>query len=155
MRIEIAHVAPDLVQQRQQAYLQDASLPLTVRGMINVHLTKAWIPNFWTVAIRAPKPGSEIYFDFPIGFAEDETSWFFPSRQWWIAHANASHPPAGVGCDAEVHAKFLTNTGASHEFDYATVFLDGRIDVLGREAFVEECTWWQRAFGDAPKDDVP
>jgi hypothetical protein len=118
-----------------------------VRGMINVHLEKPWIADYGSVAIRAPKPGSESYFDFPIGFAEDGTSWFFPSRQWWVAHAQASHPPAGMGCDVDVHTKFLTSEGATHEFDYAAVFLDGRLNVLGRTDFVEECAWWTRAFG--------
>ena len=130
MRIEIARIASSLLQQRRDEFLHDASLPLTVRGMINVHLEGSWIPDFWSVALRAPKPGSEGYFDFPIGYAEDGTSWFFPSRQWWIAHAQASHPPLGVGCDAEVHTKFLSSEGSVHEFDYAAVFLDGRLNIF-------------------------
>lgn len=152
MRIQIAKVAASILQQRRDEFLHDASLPLSVRGMINVHLEKPWIPNFWTVGIRAPKPGSESYFDFPIGFAEDGTSWFFPSRQWWIAHAHASHPPDGTGCDSDVHTKFLSADGDVHEFDYAAILTDGTIVVLGRGDFVEECAWWLRAFGSQPKD---
>jgi len=156
MRIQIAQIASSILRQRRDEFLHDASLPLPVRGMINVHLEKPWIPNFWTVAIRTPVAGGESgpppagdqsYFDFPVGLAEDNTVWFFPSRQWWIAHAHASHPPDGTGCDADVHTKFLSNDGDVHEFDYATIQADGTIAVLGRTDFVEECAWWTRAFG--------
>lgn len=151
MRIQVAQIASSILAQRRGEFLHDVSLPLSVRGMINVHLEAAWIPNFWTVAIRAPKPGSESYFDFPLGYAEDGTSWFFPSRQWWIAHAHASHPPDGTGCDADVHTKFLSSEGEVHEFDYASILNDGTIVVRGRLDFVEECGFWRRAFG-APKE---
>ena len=147
MRIQIAQIASSILQQRREEFLHDASLPLSVRGMINVHLEKPWIANFWTVAIRAPKAGSESYFDFPIGYAEDGTSWFFPARQWWIAHAHASHPPDGTGCDADVHTNYLSSEGKTHEFDYATILTDGTLSILGRSDFVEECSWWSLAFG--------
>lgn len=147
MRIEIARIATSLLQQRRQALLHDASLPLSVRGCLSVHLEKPWIPNFWSVAIRAPKPGSESYFDFPIGLAEDNSSWFFPSRKWWLAHAQASHPPDGTGCDVDVHTDFLSSEGKTHEFDYATILLDGTMKILGRVDFVQECYFWQCAFG--------
>lgn len=123
--------------------------------MINVHLTKPWIPDFWSVAIRASKPGSNGYVDFPIGFAEDGTSWFFPSRAWWLAHAQASHPPIGEGCDAEAHTKFLSSEGSVHEFDYATVSADGQLRILGRVDFVLECSFWTRAFGTPPPGTEP
>ena len=152
MRIQIAKIAASLLQQRRDQFLHDASLPLTVRGAANVHFEKPWIPNFWTIAIRAPKPGSESYLDFPIGFA-DGTVWFFPSREWWIAHAKVSHPPDGTGCDLDVHTKFLSSEGDVHEFDYATILTDGTIQVLGRADFADECTWWRRAFGS--QDDKP
>ena len=147
MRIQIAQIAVRILEQRRDALLHDASLPLSVRGMINVHLMKPWIPNFWTVAIRALKSGGESYLDFPIGYAEDNTSWFFPSRQWWIAHAHTSHPPDGTGCDEDEHTKFLSSAGDVHEFDYGAILSDGTIMILGRADFVEECDWWMRAFG--------
>ena len=147
MRIQISQVAPTLLSQRREELLHDVSLPLTVRGSVNVHFEKPWIPNFWTVALRAPKPGSESFFDFPIGYADDGTPWFFPSRQWWIAHAKASHPPDGMGCDVDVHTKFLSSEGSAHEFDYATILADGTMQILGRADFVDECSWWSRAFG--------
>lgn len=150
MRIQLVQVASNLLSQRREELLHDASLPLTVRGSASVHFEKPWIPNFWSVAIRAPKPGSEnqSYFDFPIGYADDGLPWFFPSRQWWIAHAKASHPPDGMGCDVDVHTKFLSSEeGSVHEFDYATVLLDGTMHILGRSDFAEECAWWKKAFG--------
>lgn len=152
MHIEIARIALRLLQQRRDAFLHDVSLPLSVRGMINVHLEKPWIPDFWSVAIRSFKPGSERYFDFPIGYAEDGTSWFFPSRQWWIAHAQASHPPAGIGCDIDVHTKFLSSEGSAHEFDYATVATGGQLTILGRADFARECAFWTQAFG-SPQEE--
>lgn len=147
MRIQIAQVAPILLSQRREELLHDASVPLTVRGAANVHFEKPWIPKFWAVAIHASKPGSEKFFDFPVGYADDGTPWFFPSREWWIAHAKASHPPDGTGCDVDVHTKFLSSEGSVHEFDYASIFSDGTMQILGRGDFVDECSWWTRAFG--------
>jgi hypothetical protein len=48
-----------------------------------------------------------------------------------------------------VHTKFLSSEGSVHEFDYATVFLDGTMKILGRSDFAQECFFWQRAFGPA------
>ena len=146
MRIEVARVAAALLQQRRGEFMRDVSLPLSVRGLISVHLESAWISGFWSVAIRTVKPNSERYLDFPIGFAEDGTSWYFPSRQWWLAHAQASHPPDGSGCDADVHTRFLSCEGGGHEFDYAAVLADGKLKVLGRHDFAAECFFWQHAF---------
>lgn len=156
MRIQIAQIAPPLLSARSEAFLHDSSILLTVRGTVNVHMTKPWIPKFLSVAIRVPKPGgdrtpsptrNQRFFDFPIGYAEDGTPWYFPSREWWIAHAKASHPPDGTGCDVDVHTKFLSSEGSVHEFDYATIFSDGTMQILGRGDFVDECLWWSRAFG--------
>jgi hypothetical protein len=147
MRIQIAQIAPQLLKQRIDHFMHDSSMPLTVRGMLSVHMSTPWIPNFWTVGIRAPKPGSEMYFDFPLGVADDNTSWFFPAQEWWIAHATASHPPAGRGCDPAVHTKFLSREGTAHEFDYAAILRDGTLKILGPADFQTECAWWSRAFG--------
>lgn len=123
---------------------------------MNVHFEKPWIPSFWSVAIRAPKPGSErapppardqSYFDFVIGHALDGSPWFFPSKQWWIAHSKVSHSPDGMGCDVDVHTRFLSSEGDVHEFDYATILTDGQMKILGRQDFVDECAFWTRAFG--------
>lgn len=146
MRIEVAQIATGLLQQRRGELMRDVTLPLSVRGMISVHLETAWIPDFWTVAIRAVKPGSERYLDFPIGYAEDGTSWYFPSRLWWLAHAQASHPPDGSGCDVEVHTKFLSREGEVHEFDYAAVLSDRTLKILAGVDFARECFFWKHAF---------
>lgn len=154
MRIQIAKVVSSILPLRRDKLLNDESLPASVRGMINVHLDTAWIPNFWTVAIRTVKPGCESYFDFPIGFAEDGTSWFFPARKWWMGHAHAGHPPDGSGFDVDAHVKTLTREGDAHEFDYAAVLHDGSLTVLGRPDFVKERLWWTRAFG-SPQQEPP
>jgi hypothetical protein len=145
MRIEVARIAAGLLQQRRGEFMHDVSLPLSVRGMISVHLETAWIPGFWSVAIRATKPNSEGYLDFPIGFAEDGTSWFFPSRQWWLWHSALGH--SDEGCDAAVHMKYLSSEGKEHGFDYAAVLTDGSLKILTRADFEEECAWWKLAFG--------
>lgn len=147
MRIQIAKVAPIMLTRRREELLHDSTLPLSVRGSANVHFEKPWIPNFWSVAIRAPKPGGERFFDFPIGAADDGMPWYFPSKEWWIAHAKASHPPDGMGCDVDVHTKFLSSAGSVHEFDYATILADGTMQILGRSGFADERAWWTRAFG--------
>lgn len=151
MRIQIAKVAPILLTRRREELLHDSTLPLSVRGSANVHFEKPWIPNFWSVAIRAAKPGSERFFDFPIGADDASVPWYFPSKEWWIAHATASHPPDGMGCDVDVHTKFLSSEGAVHEFDYATILADGTMQIVGRAGFADECAWWARAFGGRDK----
>jgi hypothetical protein len=153
MRIEVARIAAGLLQQRRGSFLRDETLPLPVRGMISVHLDTAWIPGFWSVAIRAAKPGNERFFDFPIGFAEDGTSWYFPARQWWLAHAQLQHPPNGSGCDTDAHIKYLSAEGTAHEFDYAAVLEDGTLKILEASDFKLECFCWQHAF--RPSEEQP
>jgi len=146
LRIQIAQIAAELLQDRKHRFLVDASLPASVRSMISVHLAKPWIQNFWTVAIRSQRKDRDRYFDFPIGFAEDGTSWFFPSRLWWLTHAQVAHPPAGVGVDVEGHT-------LAQGIDYAAVLSNGRLDVAARDHFVEECRWWSFAFPPVPATD--
>ena len=152
MRIQVAKIVSSILPQRRDKLLHDESLPATVRGLIGVHLDTPWIPNFWTVAIRQVKPGCESYFDFPVGFAEDGTSWFFPARKWWMRHAHEGHAPDGSGCDVDGHVKTLTSEGGGREFDYAAVLHDGSLTVLGRADFVKEHMLWLRAFGSPPQD---
>lgn len=142
MRITVAKNADKLLGQRHDRLLNDTKLDSSVRRMIGVHLIKPWIPRFWSVAIRPTGGGSESYLDFEVGRA-DETAWYFPSRKWWIAHAKASHPPDGTGCDVSVHVDFLTSEGATHEFDYATVTVDDRLAILTPDDFEKECRWWR------------
>jgi hypothetical protein len=142
MRIAITKNAKTLFWLRHEKLLNDTKLPLSVRQMISVHMAKPWIPDFWSVAIRPTGSGSKSYLDFEIGRA-DETPWYFPSRKWWLAHAKASHPPEGKGCDVAVHVDFLTSEGKTHEFDYATITTDDRLTILHHDAFKKECRWWR------------
>jgi hypothetical protein len=146
MHVEIVRGAADLLRQRHEELLRDRTLAQPVRSMIDAHMTKPWIADFWSVAIRSPLgDGDQSYFDFPIVRVHG-VPWFFPSRQWWVAHAHASHPPDGSGCDVDVHTNFLSREGSMHEFDYATILLDGWMTILGRRDFVDECLWWRRAL---------
>lgn len=143
MRVEIVNAVVNQLRQRRSELLRDRSLPLHVRRMIQLHMAKPWIPNFGTIAIRPTHAGSESYLDFPIVYAVG-SNWFFPSRQWWVAHAKSSHPPDGSGCDVDVHTKFLSSEGSIHEFDYVNILTDGRTKILGRRDFTDECVWWAR-----------
>jgi len=145
MRVEVARIAAGLLRQRRGEFMRDATLPLSVRGMINVHLEKPWIPGFWSVALRAARPGSAKLLDFPIGLAADGTSWFFPSRQWWLWHSAIGHPDEG--CDAAAHRKYLSSEDPEHLFDYAAVLTDGTLKILTSSDFEVESSWWKRAFG--------
>lgn len=149
MKITVAKNAQALLRQRHEKLLNDTRLPPSVRQMISCHMGKPWISGFWSVAIRPTGSGSKSYLDFRIGETggAEGDAWYFPSRKWWIAHAKASHPPDGAGCDVDVHTKFLSSEGSVHEFDYATILLDGTMQILGRSDFAEECSWWTRAFG--------
>lgn len=141
MHITLVSRAKTLLKQRHEKLLNDRKLPIAVRHMISVHMAKPWIPKFWAVAIRPTHEGSKIYLDFKIGTA-DGTAWYFPSKKWWKAHADASHPPGGVGCDVDVHVDFLTAEGSTHEFDYATISTDGELKIMHERDFEKECAWW-------------
>lgn len=150
MRVQIVRGAAEQLDRRRGQLMQDLSLPLSVRGMISVHTVKPWIEGFWSVAIRSPSgTGDPSYLDFPIA-TDARGAWFFPSKTWWVAHAKVSHPPDGTGCDVGVHTKFLSSDGSVHEFDYATILVDGHAKILGHRDFVEECAWWSRAFAPTP-----
>jgi hypothetical protein len=142
MRISLAKDAKKLLYARHDKLLNDTRLPLSARQMISAHMAKPWIPGFLTVAIRPTGTGSKSYLDFRIGDV-DGWEWYFPSKKWWLAHANASHPPEGAGCDVDVHVDFLTSEGATHEFDYATVSADHQLKILHPDDFEKECRWWR------------
>lgn len=143
MRITLVPNVRALLDKRHDVLLNDRSIPLPARHMISVHMSKPWIRGFWFVAIRPTGTESKSYLGFKVGTA-DGTAWYFPSKKWWIAHAHASHPPDGSGCDVAVHTDFLTSEGSTHEFDYATVSTDGQLKILHRGDFEKECSWWDR-----------
>ncbi|HSX23360.1 MAG TPA: hypothetical protein VLE97_11355 [Gaiellaceae bacterium] len=142
MRFDVDKNASKLIAHRHDRLLNDSKIPLSARQMISAHMAKPWIPRFWVVAIRPTGPSSESYLDFLLGEA-DGTEWHFPSKKWWVAHANASHPPKGVGCDVDVHVDFLTAEGATHEFDYATISTGRELTILHPDDFDRECRWWR------------
>ena len=142
LRIDRTRSAETMLHRRHEQLLNDRKLPLSVRQMISSHMAKPWIPEFWAVALRPTGADSKIYLDFQIGEA-DGASWYFPSAKWWLAHAHASHPPDGTGCDVGAHVDFLTREGALHEFDYATITRGGQLSILHPADFEKECEWWR------------
>lgn len=91
MRIQIAQIAAELLQDRKHRFLVDASLPASVRSMISVHLAKPWIQNFWTVAIRSQRKDRGSVFRFSDRFRR---GWHFLvlSLAPVVAHACAGGP---------------------------------------------------------------
>ena len=124
------------------------------------HKTKPWIPNFDKVMIAA-LPGGEL----PDEWIKKETQmceegpnkelakcWYDPSEEFWKLHCQVSHPSKDgtgkPGCDAKIHAAFLTPTGENAEMYYANKMKDGRIIVQTAKDFEEECDWFMKeGFG--------
>jgi hypothetical protein len=115
--------------------------PPTVVMMVKAHLRKPWIPGHRTVLIRPLQRGLDKFFRAALVRGSRHV-WYFPSTTWWLAHADKSHPPEGLGCDRRVHVDFLTERGARAEFAYASLLRDGRIHVLGPDDFAAECRFW-------------
>lgn len=142
MRIDRTRSAETMLHRRHEQLVNDRKLPLSVRQMISAHMFPPWISEFWSVALRPVSADSKIYLDFQIGTAED-ASWYFPSAKWWLAHAHASHPPDGTGCDVAAHVSALTSEGDAPAFDYATITRGGQLSILRPEDFEKECAWWR------------
>lgn len=145
MKIQVARIAASILARRREELTRDATLPTSVRGMIGVHLETPWIAGFWAPAIHVSAKSCARYVDFPVGFAEDGRSWFFPTRQWWLEHAIGAHPPDGTGADPAAHATLLVPGNGGIE--YAAILNDGTMKVLDALDFSEEAAWWTRAFG--------
>jgi hypothetical protein len=112
---------------------------------VTLHLEKPWISGYRGMALSPLRPNLDDFFQQPL-FRTGRRIWFYPSTHWWIVHANASHPPGGAGCDAKIHAEFLTAQGKNAEFLYASILDDGSIRVLTPRDFQFECAWWARNF---------
>jgi hypothetical protein len=128
-----------------EALLEVARAPgctADVLRMVDAHLKKPWIVGHRAILIRPLKPRLGKFFKAPVTRSREHV-WYFPSTTWWMAHANASHPPKGVGCDVRVHADFLSQAGKHAEFAYASLLGDGRIHVLDQNDFLIECAWWK------------
>lgn len=128
-------------QETWQAVSRDPAIPQSVKTMIYLHLQKPWVPNFLAVIIAPMNQGLDAYLGRPV-LERSGLTFYYPSLEWWFAHARTSHPPEGEGCDAQAHQDFLTQTGASAEFVYANVLKSGDIEILERPDFDAECAFW-------------
>jgi hypothetical protein len=117
------------------------NLPQSVKTMVWMHLTAPWIPNFAAFVIVPLREGLDRYLGQPVVQFGAET-WYYPSLDWWMAHSDTSHPPAGSGCSEAAHIAFLTREGESAEFAYAAILKDGTIGIAGPGDFYEECAFW-------------
>ena len=120
---------------------EDRSIPATVRRMLEIHVRKPWVEGFKTVVLSPLGDGLEGMTDTP-AFEWEGRQWYTPSLGFWLAHAKASHPPEGRGCDPTVHVDFLTAEGRTSEFLYANLLSSGEAYILGSEDFSLECDWW-------------
>lgn len=103
----------------------DPSIPQTVKTMTYQHYVGLWIPDFLAVVISPLREGLNTYL-WREGLQWEGVTWYVPSINFWKAHADVSHPPAGQGCDANAHATYLTRSG---EFLYANVLRNGAIQI--------------------------
>lgn len=118
-------------------------LPQSERMMILYHLTKPWIPGFQAVVISPLRTGLDEFLGKR--FVDRRgMAWHYPTLAWWKAHAHASHPPDGQGCDVGVHIDFLTINGKNAEFVYGNMGYDNTIKIATPADFKAECEWWGR-----------
>lgn len=125
---------------------KDPATPQSVKTMVYLHLQKPWVPDFLAVAISPLNLGLDRYLGDAV-FEYIGLTFYYPSIDWWFAHARTSHPPDGAGCNAQAHADFLTAGGANAEFMYANVSKSGAVKVLDRSDFEEECAFWASGTG--------
>jgi hypothetical protein len=120
---------------------QNANIPQSVKSMIYQHIQSLWITDALAVVISPLKNGEDPYLK-QSAFDIAGIQYYYPSVDFWMAHAQQSHPPAGQGCDPEVHAAFLTRGGKNAEFQYAVVKKDGSLIVQDLNGFVTECAFY-------------
>lgn len=117
------------------------NVPQTVKSMVYQHLQTAWVPGALAVVISPLANGQDPFLKnsaFDLGGIQ----YYYPSLDFWKAHASTSHPPDGSGCNPEAHAEFLTRDGSNPEFIYSVVRRDGSIKVQDLAAFVDECAFF-------------
>jgi hypothetical protein len=119
----------------------DARLPQSVKSMIYQHLQSQWIPNALGVVLAPLGDRNNPMIGQPL-FTIEGYQYYYPTLEFWLAHAKQSHPPAGNGCDPDVHAQFLTPTGANAEFAYGVVKRDGDMIVQDAAGFDNECAFY-------------
>lgn len=117
-------------------------IPQSVKSMIYQHLQSQWIPNSLAVVLapfhaeKNPLLGQNL-------FALEGVQYYYPSIDFWLAHAKQSHPPQGEGCDPYVHAQYLTASGANPEFIYGVVQRDGNLVIQDLDGFSVECSFFE------------
>jgi hypothetical protein len=121
---------------------QNASIPQSVKSMIYQHIQSKWIPDALAVVISPLSRQNSPYLK-QSAFDLAGIQYYYPSLDFWMAHAQRSHPPGGEGCDPAAHAAFLTAQGQNAEFIYAVVKLDGTVMVQDLNGFVDECAYYE------------
>src|SRR5262245_51520001 len=127
-------------------------LPSITGEMIKLHLTKPWIPDFKSIVIAPLRPDLDEFLAAHI-FDWEGYSWYYPTMDWWLAHAHLSHPSPrgyrgdGAGCSVEAHVEFLTPPDG--EFAYANILKNGDAYILDGKDFEQECEFF-RNFGPRP-----
>lgn len=122
---------------------QNQNVPQTVKSMIYQHIKSLWIPDALAVIISPLKTGQNNPYLKQSIFDLGGVHYYYPSVDFWVAHAQRAHPPAGQGCDPEAHAAFLTASGQTAEFIYAVVKKDGTLMVEDLNGFVTECAFYE------------
>jgi hypothetical protein len=120
---------------------RDPSVAQSVKSMIYQHLQSQWIPNALAIVLsplgdpKNPMIGQQV-------FALDGVQYYYPTLEFWKAHAQRSHEPGGEGCNSRIHTEFLTPTGANAEFAYGVVKRDGTMDIQDAVDFDIECAFF-------------
>lgn len=121
---------------------QNTSLPQSVKSMIYQHIQSRWIPDALAVVI-SPISGKQSPYLKQSAFDLGGIQYYYPSLEFWTAHAERAHPPSGQGCDPAAHAAFLTTGGDKAEFIYSVVKRDGSLVVENLNGFVDECAFYE------------
>lgn len=140
----IADLSRDIVEEVRDHH----RAPAAALSMLSRHLSKPWVPGFWTILISPIMPTLRSYLKLSVMRASGRV-WYFPSAEWWVSHARTAHHPDGSGCDVDAHVAYLTEGGKDSEFLYANLLRDSRLQVCGQEDFKAECEWWTRNVGKA------
>lgn len=120
---------------------RDPSVPQSVKSMIYQHIQSFWIPDALAVVLSPLGDRDNPMIGQPV-FALEGFQYYYPTLEFWRAHAEQSHPPQGNGCDSVVHKQFLTSTGATPEFIYGVVRRDGTMVVQDAVDFDNECAFY-------------
>lgn len=120
---------------------KDSRVPQSVKSMIYQHLQSQWIPNALAIVLsplgdrQNPMIGQQV-------FALDGVQYYYPTLEFWKAHAQRSHEPGGEGCNSRIHTEYLTPEGVNAEFVYGVVKRDGTMDIQDAVDFDIECAFF-------------